>query len=112
MKRYLLNSAVITAPGTYVYDYLSPEQAREWYGYGPVISTIGYAETAAALSDLLGADIPVNKVNIVMYPGDEALVFRLVLPPGTPRLNPQDKGRISQIVHAGHWELGLLKRVD
>ncbi|GIV50956.1 MAG: hypothetical protein KatS3mg038_1477 [Candidatus Kapaibacterium sp.] len=113
MKRYLLNSAVITAPGTYVYDYLSPEQAREWYSRGPApLSTIGYAETAEALSELLGVDIVVNKVAIVMYPGDEALVFRLVLPPGTPRLNPQDKGRIAQIIHAGHWELGLLKRVD
>ena len=106
-----MNSAVITAPGTYVYRHISVEEAKRWYFEGEIpISTVGYEETAEALSQLLGVRIPVNRITIVMQPGDEALVFRLVLPPGTPRLLPHEKGRIAEHVRAGHWELGLLRR--
>ncbi|MEM2674736.1 MAG: DUF1874 domain-containing protein [Candidatus Hadarchaeales archaeon] len=109
--RYILNSAVITAPGTYSYQLLTPEEARRWFYSGPKpISTIGYAETSAALSQLLGAEIETNRITITMEPGDEALVFRLILPPGTPRIAPEEKGRIAEHVRAGHWELGLLRR--
>jgi len=110
--KYLLNSAVLTSPGLYFYQITTPEEARGWYGDGAdVISTIGYPETAEALSQLLGRPVQVNRVTIKMQPGDEALVFRLVLPPGSPRIDPKDKGTITQHVQAGHWELGLLRRV-
>jgi len=108
--KYLLNSAVITAPGRYDYRHISAAEAREWYAAGPVTSTIGYAETAAALAELLGAAIPVDRRTIVMQPGDEALVFRLVLPPGSTRIDPRDKGALGREVLAGHYELGILRR--
>ena len=41
---------------------------------------------------------------------DEALVFRLVFPPGTPRINPSDKGALGAALLAGHYELGVLIR--
>jgi hypothetical protein len=108
MKRYILNSAVITSPGIYRYALIDSESARKWLAKGPFESTIGYEETAEALSQLLGTPIAVNRKTIVMRDGDEALVFRLVLPPGSPRIDPRDKGQIAQHVEAGHWELGLL----
>ena len=112
MKRYLLNSAVLTDFGTYEYTSMTPEAARRWYAEGEApTSTIGYEETAAALSQLLNAPVPVNRVTIKMEPGDEALVFRLVLPPGSPRIDPRDKGQILRHLDAGHWELGLLRRL-
>ncbi len=46
-----------------------------------------------------------------MQAGDEALVFRLVFPPGTPRIDPKDKGRLSAAIMAGQYELGLLSRI-
>lgn len=46
-----------------------------------------------------------------MEPGDTALVFRLVLPVGTARIEPTDKGRLGAAILAGHYELGLLSRV-
>ena len=111
--KYLLNSAVLTSPGLYHYEILTPEEAREWYGDGvDVVSTIGYEETAQALSQLLGRPVPVNRITIKMQEGDEALVFRLVLPPGSPRIDPKDKGTITSHVNAGHWELGLLRRLQ
>lgn len=133
--QYLLNSAVLTAFGTYAYDPLSTEQARTWLttcvcdhssgqldgetcrtcqgtGY-PWQSTIGYEETARALEvlcDLPPGSIPVQRLTIQMQPGDSALVFRLVLPPGSPRIDPQNKGQILGHIEEGHWELGLLWR--
>jgi len=113
MTKYLLNSAVLTSSGLYSYRLITPEKAREWYGDGAdVVSTIGYPETAEALSQLLGRPVPVNRITISMQEGDEALVFRLVLPAGSPRIDPKDKGQIANHVKAGHWELGLLRRLN
>ena len=109
--RYLLNSAVITAPGIYSYELISPEEARKWYSAGPVLSTIGYEQTAAALGEILGVDVPVNRTTIRMEPGEEAMVFRLVFPPGTPRIDPKDKGALQEHILKGNYELGILKRL-
>ena len=34
MRRYILNSAVITNPGTYTYTLLTVEQAKDWLAKG------------------------------------------------------------------------------
>jgi hypothetical protein len=109
--RYFLNSAVITAPGRYDYRLVTPQEAREWASRGPVRSTIGYEETAIALAELLKMPVAVDRKTIQMAPGDEALVFRLALPPGTPRIDPKDKGALGRAILAGHYELGLLVRL-
>lgn len=110
--RYLLNSAVITAPGVYRYRRVTPDEAREWLAQGEYVSTIGYEQTSAAFEQLLGYPAPVNRTTIVMQPGDEALVFRIVLPPGTPRLDPKDKGMVQFVVGKNYWELGILERLE
>lgn len=110
-KKYYLNSAVITAPGSYQYKLVTVQDAQKWACNGPVISTIGYEQTAEALSELLGQPVTVDRRTIRMEIGDEALVFRLAFPPGTPRIDPGDKGRLSAALIAGHYELGLLRRL-
>lgn len=113
MSRYLLNSAVITAPGLYVYRIITPEEARRWFALEPEpVSTIGYEQTAVALSELLKANIPVRRQTIVMQENDEALVFRLTFPPGSLRIDPQDKGALEAHVLAKNYELGLLTRLS
>lgn len=109
MVKYILNSAVITAPGSYSYQIITADEARQWAN-GGFISTVGYEETAAALSELLGVEVPVDRRTVQMQPHDEALVFRLAFPPGTPRIDPKDKGALGRAVLAGHYELGLLVR--
>jgi hypothetical protein len=109
--RYLLNSAVLTAPGLYCYRLVSPEQARGWYAAGPAQSTIEYASTADLLSAILGEDVAVNYAPCTMRPGDEALVCRLA--PGMRlerRLKSGDEGRRFALAQfrAGRFELGLL----
>jgi len=108
--RYILNSAVITAPGSYTYESITPDVARRWASEGPFTSTVGYKETADALAQLLGQPVAVDRRTITMRPGEEALVFRIVLPPGSTRIDPGDKGRLGEVLRAGHYELGLLTR--
>ena len=107
--RYILNSAVITAPGTYTYRLIGRNEARAWT-QAPFESAIGYDQTAEALTELLGVPVAVNRIFVDMEAGDEALVFRLKLPHGSPRIDPGDKGRLSNALIAGHFELGLLYR--
>ena len=108
--RYLLNSAVITTPGRYSYTLLSSEEARAWADAGEFISTVGYPETAAVAANILGKPVTVDRRTVKMLPGDEALVIRLALAPGSARINPNDKGRLGEAVVAGHVEIGLLRR--
>ena len=106
MKRFVLNSAVITTPGTYVYRLVSVDEAKEWVSAGTFDSTIGYPETAVALSAITGICIPVNRHQIYMDTGDEALVFRL-----TCRMaNPELKGKLTPAFVLNNCEIGILKK--
>jgi len=109
--RYILNSAVITAQGLYEYRLLTIEEAKEWLAKGPVISTIGYPETAEAFRRLFGIEVPVNRVAIKMAPGDEALVFRLAFKPGDPRPDAALKGHLGVDWLLERVEIGLLRRL-
>jgi len=108
--RYILNSAVITSPGSYQYRLLYIHQAIEWLNEGKFKSTIGYEETAYAMSKIFDIVIPVNRCTITMKSGDEALVFRLVFPPGTPRISPENKGMLTTQFILENCEIGLLTK--
>lgn len=111
--RYILNSAVITAPGLYKYKLISPERAQQFLlQQGELLSTIGYQETADALSLITGCEIPVNRKIIQMEPGDWALVFRLKLRPGDDRLKVQMKGQEGIPFILNNCEIGLLHRIE
>lgn len=109
--RFILSSAVITAPGTYRYRHINLEQARQWIEAAPFHSTIRYVETARALSALVGRKIGTRNETVKMKPGDEALVFRLVFPPGTRGLPTDKKGKVSVEYILDHCELGILESV-
>lgn len=110
--KYLLNSAVITAPGTYEYKLIRPENIKNWI---PLLeseyeSCIGYPETAMALAKIASINVPVNRKTIVMQAGDEALVFRLVFPQGY-RPDPSQKGNMGIDFILANCEIGILKRL-
>ncbi len=105
--RYILNSAVITSPGTYRYRLLSVEEAKRWLE-GGFYSTIGYEETADAFERIFGVRPEVRRELIKMNPGDEALVFRL-----TKRLGDVSvKGHIGTEEVLANLEIGLLERIE
>jgi hypothetical protein len=105
-KKYLLNSAVITTPGTYSYQLINVELLKEFLKKGEWNSTIGYKSTAMALEKLTGIKIPVNRKLIKMNVGDVAIVFRL-----TKRIiDPSRKNEISIKEVLENCEIGLLKK--
>lgn len=104
MTRFVLNSAVLTTPGTYSYVHIPPTTARRWFEGGPYESAVGYDATAEALFFLTGVRVPVARHLIRMQPGDEALVFRL-------KIKPRDNRHFSPREFAERAEIGLLRRV-
>jgi hypothetical protein len=108
--KYVLSSAVITGPGVYEYRLVHSEDARRWLKAGGWVSTVGYVETAEALSLLTGVHVPHDRRTCRMESGDEALVFRLVLPPGARRVEPIAKGAVGQAYVLEHCEIGILNR--
>jgi hypothetical protein len=105
MKRYLLNSPVLTDFGLWRFDGpLSAEAAARWAQEG-FVSAIGHEGTAALLGNLLGRPVAANRQRAVLELGDEALVFRLLerLPEGIV-LGQADLGAL-------RWQLGILTRL-
>lgn len=109
-NKYILNSAVITAPGTFEYKHITAAEALTWLHEGDWESTIGYPETAMALAKIASTEIPVCRKTIVMQPNDEALVFRLVFPQGY-RPDPAQKGSMGQEFILKNSEIGVLRRL-
>lgn len=109
--KYILNSAVITTPGTYQYVRISQDEVVDWVKEGDWESTVGYAETAVALSMITDTVIPVDRRTIRMRVGDEALVFRLQLPRHARRIDALSKGQMSVPYILSNCEHGILRRV-
>ncbi len=102
---YLLNSPVISDFGHWSYQGpLTVAEAREIVAEG-FVSAIGHLSTANLLSKILGRQVPVNRIPVVLEPGDRALVFQL------ERRLPE--GRVlgeAELLRAG-FRLGLLERL-
>ena len=103
--RYILNSAVITTPGRYEYRLIGVEEAKAWMRE-PFESTLGYQETAIALSALTGIPVRINRKMVQFQAGDEALVFRLTCRLDDPRL----KGQLSPEFVLANCEIGILRK--
>lgn len=104
MTRYVLNSAVITAPGRYEYRLCDAGEARAWLLAAPFVSCLGYVETATALERATGVRVPVSRREARMQPGDEALVFRL-----RRRVTKESAGGLTGEDIARESEIGILR---
>jgi NAD-specific glutamate dehydrogenase len=74
----ILNGAIITADGEYFCRTISLEEARDLIRSAPeVLSAVGHQATADILTDLLGINVTLNRINFHQEPGQKALVFKL-----------------------------------
>ncbi|WP_300440007.1 DUF1874 domain-containing protein [Zoogloea sp.] len=74
---WLLNAPIITADGLFrsrTIPLLEAQQRVHEHGFE---SAIGHAPTAAILSELLGIECPMCRIEFEQAPGQLALVFRL-----------------------------------
>ncbi|HWP41742.1 MAG TPA: YddF family protein [Blastocatellia bacterium] len=107
----LLNTSVVSEYGTYTYKPLSLDEARElvraFQQPGKTIqSAIGHESTAGLLSELLGFEVPVNRMEFKQSLDDVALVFKLKQRP------PEGRILSRQELDAIGYEFGLLTRIS
>jgi hypothetical protein len=78
---YILNSAVLPLAEGKEYvikaKQISIEEAKEMLEKEHFTSAIGHQATAQLLTNVLGVDIPLNRIQIQLQPGDRLLAFLL-----------------------------------
>ncbi len=78
-KLYVLNTPILTGYGVYGFERISKEEATKLLKENEFISAVGHKGTAEVMSELLGVEIPVNRVRVEMEEGDTAIVFRVLV---------------------------------
>lgn len=73
----ILNTSILTVPGTYTLEDISLKQARELVRCNEIDSAVGHQSTAEVMMTLLKTEIPVNRQVFQHQPGQDALVFKL-----------------------------------
>ena len=78
MKIGILNCAICTEPGEYSFEKSSLEDVKELLKENDFVSAIGHQSTAEVLTELIGIDIPMNRIQFSQEAGQTAIVFRLL----------------------------------
>jgi len=73
----LLNTSIATADGTYTLETITIDQAKNLIQNRETISAVGHGPTARVMTDMLGIDVPENRIEFEQQPGQTALVFKL-----------------------------------
>src|SRR4051812_45796700 len=107
-KLTLLNASILTNFGTYTFEPLTLEEARElvreFQQTKKIIrSAIGHQATAELLSSLLGITVAANRIEYRQTVEDAALIFRLK---GRP---PAGKVLSREELEEMGYEFGLLQ---
>ncbi len=98
MNVWLMNSAMMPAPGIYRYESLTAEQfadaVREAHQAGSLVSCIGYPDNIRIIRELTGIDVELSRRQSDVADGDEMLVMKLRY-----RVqNPASKGRFTPAI--------------
>ena len=102
----ILNTSILTAFGSYTYEESNLEEARELVRADRYFSAVGHQATAEILTDLLGVQVPMNRIAYEQPPGEVALVFKLK---GRP---PEGVVLDREGVEAVGYGFGLLTRIS
>ena len=77
MKVGIFNGTVATTNGLYRVSDLSIRDAKKLLRENGYISAIGHESTAKIISELMGMDIPMNRIDFAQMVGQKAVVFKL-----------------------------------
>ena len=74
----ILNGAIITADGEYSCRTISLEEVKKLIQSTPeFIFAVGHQATAEIITDLLGKEVSLNRIDFHQEAGQQALVFKL-----------------------------------
>jgi len=77
----VFNGVVCTSNGLFKVSDISVEEARKMVNENDVISAVGHESTAEIITELLGVEIPMNRIQFHQAPGQLAIVFKLNVRP-------------------------------
>jgi hypothetical protein len=77
MKLALLNTTIATVDGTFQVRTIDLETAKNLAQSNELLSAVGHESTAQIMSELLGVNVPVNRIQFAQELGQVALVFKL-----------------------------------
>lgn len=77
MKLGLLNTSIITVYGSFRYEPISLEQAKDLVNSNELDSAVGHTSTAQVMTELLGTEVSVNRQTFQQQLGQQALVFKM-----------------------------------
>ena len=106
MTIYIINAPILTAYGNWQFEGPITKSEALYLLKNDFVSAIGHSGSADLLTDFLSIPIPVNRIEVVMQPGDRALILRLL-----SRL-PEGKVLKYHELALCPFELGLLTRID
>ena len=74
----VLNTSILTADGEFRLESITLEEAKSLVrGEQGILSAVGHESTAQILTQLLGIEVPVNRINFEQQANQVAVVFKL-----------------------------------
>ena len=102
----LFNGTVVTTDGLYRIQQISDAVARDLAAANPITSAVGHEAAAELLSDILGVEVPENRIPFIQQPGQLAIALKLnIRPPEGTILTKQEMISIG-------YTLRLIERLE
>jgi Domain of unknown function (DUF1874) len=73
----LLTTSILTNDGNYSMKTIDYVDTGNLLSGKEILSAIGHESTAQILTELLGVDVPVNRIQFAQEVGQQALVFKM-----------------------------------
>jgi len=102
----LFNGTVATTNGLYSVKDIDIDSAKEYIRERGYVSAIGHEATAQIMSEILEADIPMNRIQFYQQAGQIAIVFKLNKRPDEGII--LDKEEVEQI----GYSLKVMERIE
>jgi len=77
MRLALLNTTIATVDGTFEVKTITTKEAIDLAQSNELLSAIGHESTAQIMTELLGVNIPVNRIQFAQETNQVSLVFKL-----------------------------------